>query len=352
MKPDQFICLMYGGVTKMGLSSDLILFTCNNTRNKRRVGWNADNCRKASWARFGHTACLLRDDDSKQMTTRLAVVGGSSKRGMRGQDTEPVWILDLVTMAWSSPMYRRTINLGFRQMNMTFVLSSLVAELEELARSFRLELSNKQKSRQRRSKVVKRSAKDLQKLMKVLNVAFLDQGGYISSTLRAYAPLAQLASQAGHEVCMTLQSLDPGSLEQVMKSGQSGGGTSIFDAKLEESELAPPLRPKSRFRGSAVPHPDGGILIFGGRAEDSAEAWWIWRLMWSPIAADPEDIEATASWRNRDRSGSFSSVYSTDDDSGSGSGRGAKSTGGSGSSDGGFCNRLRSPGRTACNILC
>ena len=121
-----------------------------------------------------------------------------------------------------------------------------------------------------------------------------------------------------------------------MKSGQSGGGTSIFDAKLEESELAPPLRPKSRFRGSAVPHPDGGILIFGGRAEDSAEAWWIWRLMWSPIAADPEDIEATASWRNRDRSGSFSSVYSTDDDSGSGSGRGAKSTGGSGSSDGGF----------------
>ena len=100
----------------------------------------------------------------------------------------------------------------------------------------------------------------------------------------------------------------------------------------------PPLQPKSRFRGSAVEHPGGGILIFGGRAEDSADAWWMWRLMWAPAEVDPQDLDATALWRNRDRSDSFSSVYSTDDDSGSvrGSGSMSKSTGGSGSSDGGL----------------
>ena len=135
---------------------------------------------------------------------------------------------------------------------------------------------------------------------------------------------------------MGLQSLDLSSLEETIKSGESSGGVSVFSSKLEESGLNPPLQPKSRFRGSAVQHPDGGILIFGGRAEDSADAWWMWRLMWSPKCSNPEDLEATVSWRNRDRSDSFSSVYSTDDDSGSGRGSMSRSIGGSGSSDGGI----------------
>lgn len=344
MKPNQFVSLMYGGVTKMGLSSDLILFTCSNTTSS-----DTGTCwlerllcvGKHPGARFGHSACLLRDRDNKTLSTRLVIVGGSSRRGASGSDTESVWVLDLLTMAWSSPMYRRTVNLGLRQANLKNVLVNLIGEFDTLAQQFNLTLRNNSKlPLSKKNSKSKLSAKYLQKLKKVLNVGLLDHGGYISSTVRAYAPLAMFASEAGHDVCMALSSFDVVTLEKALKSSSvaNGGSGGLFDESLEESELMPPLQPKSRFRGSAVEHPGGGILIFGGRAEDSADAWWMWRLMWAPAEVDPQDLDATALWRNRDRSDSFSSVYSTDDDSGSvrGSGSMSKSTGGSGSSDGGL----------------
>ena len=343
-RPGNVLCLMYGGVTKVGLSSDLIIFVCNSDNLKYsdsdKIGEETTENNwlqrlltggKSPGARFGHTAALLRDRDDISLATRLAIIGGSSKRGSRGSDSQGVWILDLVTMSWSSPMYRRSIDLGLRPYTIDTVLRGFIQEVEKLSEVFKLEIQNKKQSEQNKKSSSRKSSKYISKLKKVLNLCLLDRSGTCSSVLRAYAPLAALPGHAGHELCMSLNSLDVKSLKKAL---MQRGNEILFDSNLEEIESAPPMRPKSRFRGSAVEHPEGGILIFGGRGEDTADAWWLWRLMWDPRNdgnSYNDLLTSPTSWRGRSRSDSWSSIYSTDDDSSGFS----KSTGGSGSSDGG-----------------
>ena len=148
-------------------------------------------------------------------------------------------------------MYRRTISLGLRQANLKNILKSLIIEFEDIAKRFNLALCNNNKLPVgKKTSSSKPSGKYLQKLKKVLNVALLDPGGYISSTLRAYAPLENFPSEAGHDICMALSSFDYAALEHALKGANTstGDGDKLFDANLEESDLTPPLRPKSRFR--------------------------------------------------------------------------------------------------------